>query len=72
VLVEAARAIGPGGGVIGSRMTGGGFGGCTVTLVETAKAEQVAREISDAYRREKGIEPTVLTSRPSRGAHVVV
>jgi galactokinase len=71
VLVEAARAIGPGGGVIGSRMTGGGFGGCTVSLVETAKAEQVAGKIAEAYRRETSIEPTVLTSRPSRGAHVV-
>jgi galactokinase len=72
VLVEAARAIGPGGGVIGSRMTGGGFGGCTVSLVETAKAEQVAGKIAEAYRRETRIEPTVLTSRPSRGAHVVI
>jgi galactokinase len=71
VLVEAARAIGPDDGVIGSRMTGGGFGGCTVSLVETAKAEYVAGEIADAYRRGTQIEPTALTSRPSRGAHVV-
>jgi galactokinase len=71
VLVDAAREIGPAGGVIGSRMTGGGFGGCTVSLVETAKAEQAAGRIADAYRRAVGIEPTILTSRPSRGAHVV-
>jgi galactokinase len=71
VLVEAARAIGAGGGVIGSRMTGGGFGGCTVSLVETAKAEQVAGRIAETYRHETSIEPTILTSRPSRGTHVV-
>ena len=51
VLVDAAREIGPAGGVIGSRMTGGGFGGCTVSLVETAKAEKVASRIAEAYRQ---------------------
>ena len=39
LLVDLARKIGPAGGVIGSRMTGGGFGGCTVSLVETAKVD---------------------------------
>jgi galactokinase len=71
VLVEAAQEIGAAGGVIGSRMTGGGFGGCTVSLVETAKAGEVAGRIADLYRRAFGIEPAILTSRPSRGAHVV-
>jgi galactokinase len=71
LLVNAARKIGPAGGVIGSRMTGGGFGGSTVSLVETAKAQQVADQISEVYGRETGITATALTSRPSRGAHVV-
>jgi galactokinase len=72
ILVDAAREVGSSGGVIGSRMTGGGFGGCTVSLVETKKAANVAKQIAATYRRETGIEPTVLTSQPSRGAHVVV
>jgi galactokinase len=71
VLVDAAREIGADGGVIGSRMTGGGFGGSTVSLVETAKAEQVAERIAMVYRSNTGVEATALTSRPSRGAHVV-
>jgi galactokinase len=71
LLVELARDIGPKGGIIGSRMTGGGFGGCTVSLVETAKVEQVARELSESYRAETGIEPSILTSRPARGAQIV-
>jgi galactokinase len=71
LLVNAALDIGPAGGVIGSRMTGGGFGGSTVSLVDTAQAQQVADQISEAYGRETGIAATALTSRPSRGAHVV-
>jgi galactokinase len=71
LLVDLARNIGAQAGIIGSRMTGGGFGGCTVSLVETAKVEQVARQLSKSYRAETGIEPSILTSRPSRGAHII-
>jgi galactokinase len=71
LLVDLARGIGSGGGVFGSRMTGGGFGGCTVSLVETARAQQIAGQVAEDYQRETGVAPTVLTSRPARGAHVV-
>jgi galactokinase len=52
-------------------MTGGGFGGCTVSLVETRRATEIGDKIAAGYERETGIAPTVLTSRPSGGAHVV-
>jgi galactokinase len=52
-------------------MTGGGFGGCTVTLAKTDRAAAIADEITAAYERETGIRATTLTSRPSRGAHVI-
>jgi galactokinase len=71
LLVHLAREIGPTGGVLGSRMTGGGFGGCTVTLVETAKIGAVAEQLIEQYRDATGIDATALTSRPARGAHVV-
>jgi len=71
LLVDLARKLGAEGGIIGSRMTGGGFGGCTVSLVETDKLENIAGFLTEHYRAETGIEPTVLTSRPARGAHVV-
>jgi len=71
LLVELARALGEEGGVYGARMTGGGFGGCTVSLVETARVGEIADQLAGEYRRETGIEPTVITSRPSRGAHVI-
>jgi len=71
LLVELARGIGSQGGVIGSRMTGGGFGGCTVSLVATDQLDEVAQLLAKSYRAETGIEPSVLTSRPARGAHIV-
>ncbi len=40
-LVDIARSIGPSGGVLGARMTGGGFGGCIVALVRSAQVEAV-------------------------------
>jgi galactokinase len=71
LLVDLARQLGTAGGIIGSRMTGGGFGGCTVSLVETDKVDGVAQHLASTYRAKTGIEPSVLTSRPARGAHIV-
>jgi galactokinase len=71
LLVDLARRLGAEGGVIGSRMTGGGFGGCSVSLVRTDAVESVARTIHEAYRRQTGVEPTGFTTRPAAGAHVV-
>ncbi|MCF7764062.1 MAG: galactokinase [Verrucomicrobia bacterium] len=70
-LVEQARQIGEGGGVLGSRMTGGGFGGCTVSLVRSSAVEGIGSRIRDQYHREFGLLPTVFLSRPARGAAMV-
>ncbi len=40
-------------GVIGSRFSGGGFGGCVVGFVERAHAEAAAGEIAEAYGRRR-------------------
>ena len=58
-------------GVFGSRMTGGGFGGCTVSLVETRAAQQVEQQLSAEYYRRTGIRPDLFFSRPSRGARIL-
>jgi galactokinase len=71
VLVAAAQTIGPGGGVIGSRMTGGGFGGCTVTLVRRDAQEEVARRIQETYLRQTGKQATGFVTRPAEGARVL-
>ncbi len=71
LLVDTAHQIGTGGGVIGSRLTGAGFGGCTVTLVETDAVEDVAQRIGQTYQTTLNIEPTMFTTRPGPGAHVI-
>ena len=48
-LVAKAAELGREGGVIGARMTGGGFGGSTITLCETAKAATIAAELIKPY-----------------------
>ena len=70
-VVELARAIGPAGGVIGCRMTGGGFGGCAVALVESARLEQLAHQITEGYLQRTGIQPACFVSRPADGARVI-
>ncbi|MFV2066052.1 MAG: galactokinase, partial [Pirellulales bacterium] len=71
LMVEIAKSIGPPGGVMGSRMTGGGFGGCTVSLVRTEQAASFSDELARRYQEATHIEPTIFATRPSRGALVM-
>jgi galactokinase len=59
-------------GVYGSRMTGGGFGGCTVTLAQKDAAETVAEQIKAHYRRECGREAQAYIVRISDGARRIL
>lgn len=71
LMVEMAREIGRAGGVLGARMTGGGFGGSTVTLCESSKADGIAATLAERYEKEAGITPEIFASRPGEGAHLV-
>ena len=71
VLVDAARTLGEAAGVYGARMTGGGFGGCTVTLVETGKVDAVRRDLCQMYERRTGRVADAFVSRAARGAHAL-
>ena len=66
--VDIARGIGRKGGIFGCRMTGGGFGGCAVALIETAQQAAIVAEIGAAYSSRTGIEGTLFVSRPAAGA----
>jgi galactokinase len=63
-LVEAARRV-P--GCYGSRLTGAGFGGCTVSLVEIPAVEQFQRDVAAAYRAATGRAATIYICRASDG-----
>ncbi|MBK7999768.1 MAG: galactokinase [Verrucomicrobia bacterium] len=71
LLMDLARKLGERGGVFGSRMTGGGFGGCTVSLVETRSVDAICQHIGAAYREKTGLEATMFVSRPAGGARVL-
>ncbi len=58
-------------GVFGARMTGGGFGGSTVALVETGAAKSFMAAIGEAYRMATGLTPHVFCATPSAGVERV-
>ena len=64
-LVELARSQ-P--GVLGARMTGAGFGGCTVNLVHAEAAEAVYKNVQDEYARKCGYRPEAYIFQASDGA----
>lgn len=64
-LVDQALTID---GVIGARMTGGGFGGCTVNLVDSKSVDEFQRAIAERYQSRFGIQPAVYLCQPSSGA----
>lgn len=70
-VVDIARSIGLEGGVFGCRMTGGGFGGCTVALVRADKVKVISDRIAAEYERRTGIKPALFTSRPAAGATTI-
>jgi galactokinase len=70
-VVEIAESIGLKGGMIGCRMTGGGFGGCTVALVKSDAVEAISKKIAVDYKKKTGIEATIFVSRPAAGATVI-
>jgi galactokinase len=65
LMVEAAETL-P--GYYGGRMTGGGFGGSTVNLVNVSDAKLFADQIADRYRQATGIDPSIYICSASDGA----
>jgi galactokinase len=64
LVVEAAS----GAGALGARMTGGGFGGSAVVLVDAAAADEVAEAVSTAFAGRGFRAPRLFTAVPSAGA----
>ena len=67
-LVETASRL-P--GCLGARLSGAGFGGCTVNLVEEAYAERFIQQLKDAYLKSTGKLADVYLCRASQGPQVI-
>jgi galactokinase len=65
VLVDTALSVE---GVYGSRMTGGGFGGCTVTMLTPSAIPRFQGAIAHTYERKFHVAPVFYECRPSAGA----
>lgn len=65
IMVELANEL-P--GLIGARLTGGGWGGCTVNLVEKSFASSFAEELKNRYQKRTSIAPDIFICQASAGA----
>lgn len=68
VMVDASRKV-P--GVYGARMTGAGFGGCTVSVVADEAVAEFLEKVPEEYKARIGVEPTVYVCTPENGAETV-
>jgi len=68
LLVEICRSV-P--GTLGSRMTGAGFGGCTVTLAAQEQVEEIKRRVLQEYPAQTGITPQIFVFTASDGARIL-
>jgi len=67
-MVESARSHPS---CFGARMTGAGFGGCAIALVNESEAGDFARHISQDYLLRTGIAPLIYMCKPSNGAEII-
>ncbi len=58
-------------GIYGARMTGGGFGGSTISLVEAGAVAAFTKSVAEGYRAATGLTPQIFTSQPAAGVGVV-
>ncbi|NLY89831.1 MAG: galactokinase [Firmicutes bacterium] len=68
LLVELAREV-P--GVLGTRLTGGGFGGCTISLVQEDAVEDFSRRVLTNYQQQTGITPVLYEITAAGGAELI-
>ncbi len=65
IMVRIAQSL-P--GCYGARLTGGGFGGCTVNLVERSRSREFVDRLGAGYRSATGLQPEIYICTASRGA----
>jgi galactokinase len=70
-VVSIAESISVNGGVYGCRMTGGGFGGCCVALVNADRVDDISKKIAADYKVKTGTNAAIFVSRPAAGATII-
>jgi galactokinase len=68
VMVSVAQSLD---GCYGARLTGAGFGGCTVNLVKRDNAEEFAKSLAKGYETETGLHPEIYITHASNGAELL-
>lgn len=68
-MVDEARKIK---GVIGSRMTGAGFGGCTVSIVDGASVDEYIEKVGKNYEKKTGIKPDFYVTETGDGGKEIL
>lgn len=68
VMVDIAQSLE---GCYGARLTGAGFGGCTVNLVARDCASAFARRLADDFHSRTGLQPPIYITFPSNGAELI-
>ena len=68
VMVRIAQSLE---GCYGARLTGAGFGGCTVNLVTREKADEFAQSLARGYQSETRLQPEIYITRASKGAELL-
>jgi galactokinase len=69
VMVRVAQSLD---GCHGARLTGAGFGGCTVNLVARGAAEKFSELLAEGYRSEVGYHPDIYITRAATGANLLI
>lgn len=67
ILVQAAAGIE---GCLGARLTGAGFGGCTVNLVQKERVDVFIQLLQSYYSTKTGLQANIFSTQPSSGAHL--
>ena len=68
VMVNIAQSLD---GCYGARLTGAGFGGCTVNLADVHYADEFARRLAQGYEAETGLRPEIYVTRAADGACLI-
>jgi galactokinase len=68
LMVELAASVQ---GVYGARMTGGGFGGCTINLVDARHVENFTRTVAGRYEQMTSLKPEIYVCEASKGAEQI-